>query len=82
MGRWLYDIQDSDSLETSLGLEYESCCWKVSVAGRRWLDDTDEFDTGIFLKFTLKGLGSFGSGDSSFMDDIIGYEEREEYNEN
>ncbi|MDO6592804.1 LPS-assembly protein LptD [Neptuniibacter sp. 1_MG-2023] len=81
MGRWLYDIQDSDSLETSLGVEYESCCWKVSFAGRRWLDDTDEFDTGIFLKFTLKGLGSFGSGDSSFMDDIIGYEEREEQNE-
>lgn len=81
MGRWLYDIKDSDSLETALGLEYESCCWKVSFAGRRWLDDTDKFDTGVFLNFTLKGLGSFGSGSSGFMNDIIGYEEREEQNE-
>ncbi|WP_292950923.1 LPS-assembly protein LptD [Neptuniibacter sp. UBA847] len=82
MGRWLYDIEDSDSLETALGLEYESCCWKVSVAGRRWLDDTDEFDTGVFLNFTLKGLGSFGSGTNDFLNDIIGYEEREEQNDN
>ena len=81
MGRWLYDVQDSDSLETALGLEYESCCWKVSFAGRRWLDDTDKFDTGVFLNFTLKGLGSFGSGSRGFMNDIIGYEEREEQNE-
>lgn len=82
MGRWLYDVEDSDSLETALGLEYESCCWKVSFAGRRWLDDTDKFDTGVFLNFTLKGLGSFGSGSSDFLNDIIGYEEREEQNDN
>jgi LPS-assembly protein len=82
IGRWLYDVEDSDNLETALGLEYESCCWKVSFAGRRWLDDTDKFDTGVFLNFTLKGLGSFGSGSSDFLNDIIGYEEREEQNDN
>ncbi|EAR60874.1 organic solvent tolerance protein, putative [Oceanospirillum sp. MED92] len=81
MGRWLYDLQDEESLETSLGLEYESCCWTVNFAGRRWLDDTDQYDTGIFLNFTLKGLGSFGSGSSDFMNDIIGYKEREEHYE-
>ena len=82
MGRWLYDLQESESNETALGIEYESCCWKVSFAGRRWLDDTDKYDNGIFLNFTLKGLGSFGSGSNDFLTDITGYEEREEYNEN
>ena len=81
LGRWLYDRMDSESLETTLGLEYEDCCWKVSFAGVRRVDDTNDFDTGILLTFTLKGLGSFGSGNSSFLNDIIGYEEREEREE-
>ncbi|PIE24874.1 MAG: hypothetical protein CSA60_02660 [Neptuniibacter caesariensis] len=81
MGRWLYDLEGKDSLETSLGLEYASCCWKVSFSGRRWLDNANEYDTGFFLNFTLKGLGSFGSGGNGFMNDIIGYKEREEQNE-
>ncbi|WP_415893427.1 LPS-assembly protein LptD [Neptuniibacter sp. PT8_73] len=81
MGRWLHDIEENENLESALGLEYESCCWKVSFAGRRWLDDRDNYDTGMFLNFTLKGLGSFGSGSNSFLNDIIGYEEREEHND-
>jgi len=82
LGRWLYDVEERESLETAIGLEYESCCWKVSFAGRRWLDDNEEYDRGFVLNFTLKGLGAFGSGDNAFLNDIIGYEEREEHNEN
>lgn len=87
MGRLLYDIRGNETEEASLGLEYESCCWKVSLAGRHWLDGTEpngsnKYDYGIFLQLTLKGLGSFGSGDKGFLDDIIGYEEREEQYEN
>jgi len=87
MGRILYDIRGNETEETSLGFEYESCCWKLSFAGRHWLDGTEpngsnKYDYGIFLQLTLKGLGSFGSGDKGFLDDITGYEEREEYNEN
>ncbi|WP_286239842.1 LPS-assembly protein LptD [Neptuniibacter halophilus] len=86
MGRVLYDIRGNETEEASLGLEYESCCWKVSFAGRRWLDgsETDgsnKYDAGIFLQLTLKGLGSFGSGSGGFLDDIIGYEEREDQND-
>ncbi|WP_299178315.1 LPS-assembly protein LptD [uncultured Neptuniibacter sp.] len=87
MGRLLYDIKGNETEEATLGLEYESCCWKVSFAGRQWLDGTEpdgsnKYDIGVFLQLTLKGLGSFGSGNSGFMNDIIGYEEREEHNEN
>lgn len=82
MGRWLYDLHNNESLETALGVEYESCCWQVNFAARRWLDDANSYDTGIFLHFTLKGLGSFGSGSDEFLNDIIGYKERNEHNEN
>ena len=87
LGRLLYDIRDNETEEASLGLEYESCCWKLSFAGRHWLDGTEtngsnKYDYGIFLQLTLKGLGSFGTGDKGFLDDITGYEEREEHNEN
>lgn len=82
LGRILYDMQNSDTTESALGVEYESCCWKVTLAGRRWLDDTNKYDNGIFLNFTLKGLGAFGSGSNDFLEEITGYEEREEQNEN
>ena len=87
LGRVLYDIRGNETEEASLGLEYESCCWKLSFAGRHWLDGTEtngsnKYDYGIFLQLTLKGLGSFGTGDKGFLDDITGYEEREEQNEN
>lgn len=84
MGRVLYDIRGNETEEASLGLEYESCCWKFSFAGRHWLDGlepdgSNKYDFGLFLKLTLTGLGSFGSGSSSFLNDITGYEEREEH---
>ncbi|MBY4676078.1 LPS-assembly protein LptD [Marinobacterium arenosum] len=78
LGRWQHDIQDSENLETLLGLEYESCCWSVRFAARRWLDDTDNTDSGFYLQFYLKGLGGLGSGSGSYLDDIIGFREREE----
>lgn len=86
MGRVLYDIKENETEEASLGLEYESCCWKVSFAGRQWLDGTEpdgsnKYDVGLFIQLTLKGLGSFGSGSRGFLDDITGYEEREEHEE-
>ncbi len=81
-GRWLQDMQNNELLEAVLGLEYESCCWKLSLAGRRWLNDEEIYDSGAFLTLTLKGLGALGSGSNGFLEDIIGYEEREEHNDN
>ncbi|MFW1677465.1 LPS-assembly protein LptD [Pontibacter sp. JAM-7] len=78
-GRWLQDMQENELLEAVLGLEYESCCWKISLAGRRWQDDDEIYDSGAFLTLTLKGLGALGSGSNGFLEDITGYEEREEH---
>jgi len=78
LGRWQEDIENSETLEALLGVEYESCCWRVRLSARHWLDDTDNTDNAIYLQFFLKGLGGIGSGSGSYLNDIIGYQEREE----
>ncbi|WP_160115510.1 LPS-assembly protein LptD [Marinobacterium lutimaris] len=81
IGRWQEDLLRDENIETLLGVEYTSCCWKIRVTGRQWVDDTDniddiETDTGVFIEFVLRGLGSFGqSGGREFLKDITGKEE-------
>ncbi len=89
LGRWLNDIENSESLDKILGVEYEDCCWQIRTVYRQWIDDdaTDRENSGIFLQFTLKGLGTAGTratGDTgpkakNFLEDITGFEERENY---
>ncbi len=91
LARWLQDLEEKETLDRILGLEYENCCWKVRTVLRSWVDDDtdDRKNNGIFLEFTLKGLASVGtqaSGDSgpgakTFLDEITGYQEREDYDD-
>lgn len=86
MGRYNYDVEESQHLETFLGVEYNACCYKVRVLARRWLDSNiatlveDEdlrYDEGVFFEFHLKGLGGSGARvDTILRDSIPGYEER------
>ncbi|MBV1787327.1 LPS assembly protein LptD [Marinobacterium sp. D7] len=81
IGRWQEDLLRSENLETLLGVEYVSCCWKVRLTGRKWVTDNDnsnngDTDKGIFLQFVLRGLGSFGQdGGRGFLEDITGEKE-------
>lgn len=79
MGRWQEDMEHSQTPEALLGLEYASCCWKVRVAARKWIEDDSggREDSALFLQFILKGLGTVGGG-TSVLEDIIGFKEREE----
>ncbi|MGB0466682.1 MAG: LPS-assembly protein LptD [Pontibacterium sp.] len=77
LGRWQHNFKDTTDLETVLGLEYESCCWKLQLTGRRWLTDTDTHDSGLFLRFILKGLGSISSSNTGFLNDITGFKARD-----
>ncbi|WP_299204896.1 LPS-assembly protein LptD [uncultured Amphritea sp.] len=79
MGRWQEDMENSQTPEALLGLEYASCCWKVRVAARQWIEDDSggREDSALFLQFILKGLGTVGGG-SAALQDIIGFKEREE----
>jgi LPS-assembly protein len=68
--RHRYSLKDTVSLDTLFGLEYSSCCWTVRTAYRRYiLDNSDEFNSGIYLQFELKGLSSIGTGVASLMPD-------------
>ncbi len=82
IGRYNYDLTNSRNLETFLGLSYDSCCWRLSVLGRKWID-RDDFtsqddlseDKGLFLQFQFKGLAGTGSKvEAIIQDGIYGYE--------
>ncbi|WP_432472106.1 LPS assembly protein LptD [Amphritea sp. HPY] len=83
LGHWQEDLENKQTPEALLGLEYSSCCWKVRVAARQWIEDdaTASEDSALYLQFILKGLGSLGTGGNSAFYDIIGFKEREETNE-
>jgi LPS-assembly protein len=83
IGRWNYSLQDEETLEVVGGFEYNSCCWGVRAAARRFLRNVNlngllpgadrQFDTGIFLQFELKGLAGLGNTASFLQKVIPGY---------
>lgn len=82
MGHVQYDMDNSVAREFLLGVNYESCCWGVSVYGRAYYNDLDNVnDSGvkqkraIMAEFTLKGLGGLNSKLSSLLENrIIGFD--------
>ncbi len=87
IARWQFDYNQSRTLEAFGGFEYDSCCWKLRLINRYWVE-YDEFDLardeqadrGIFLQIVLKGLGGVvGSKVDSFLEQgIQGYRQRED----
>jgi len=87
VGRVTQDLQQKRSIESYLGLQYESCCWAVRFAYHRHINSNldelnmnsesrDEFNSGFMIEFVTKGLsGNQQSIDTSemFNDSIFGY---------
>ncbi|MFY8274330.1 LPS assembly protein LptD [Pseudoalteromonas sp. SSDWG2] len=78
------DIESGRSIEFYSGVQYESCCWAVQITGRRQIEtDLNQsinqeqavFDSGIGIKFVLKGLGGSRSYDAQeiLKEGIFGY---------
>ncbi|HET8883103.1 MAG TPA: LPS assembly protein LptD [Solimonas sp.] len=62
-GRWRYSLRDTQSLDTYVGLRYDTCCWAADVAFRRYISDSKgTMNNGIYFQLELKGLGQIGSG--------------------
>ncbi|CAD5107003.1 LPS-assembly protein LptD [Pseudomonas carbonaria] len=89
LSRWQYDYGRNRTLEAFGGFEYDSCCWKLRLVSRYWIDYdetdlnpalNDQADRGIFLQIVLKGLGGVvGNQVESFLDQgIQGYRKRED----
>ena len=70
------DLLNNRNLETVVGAEYETCCWKTRIASRNYLQtDNETRDNAVYLELELKGLGNFGSSTSDLLKDRIrGYE--------
>lgn len=72
VGNWYYDLNESRSVETYTGVQYESCCWAMRLSYHyriktNYDDDFSEsmdtrelFESGIYLNFVIKGLGGSG----------------------
>ncbi|MGH8280432.1 MAG: LPS-assembly protein LptD [Gammaproteobacteria bacterium] len=74
VGRWNYDVQNRQTLETFAGFEYDSCCWAFQVVHRRYITTTGKADSSIFFQLQLKGLTSIGRHLEDFLQNgILGY---------
>jgi LPS-assembly protein len=85
VGRWVYSLQDRQTIEQVAGFEYKSCCYKVQLVQRRYLSirpgtttTGGTLDTSIALQLELTGLSSVGKREDSFLEQSIrGYSTRD-----
>lgn len=75
IGRGYYSLRDDQTLETLIGLGYETCCWGARVIQRRYVrDESGDLENSVLFQVELKGLASVGTRIESFLaDSIRGY---------
>lgn len=83
VGRWYKDITLNRSIESYTGIQYESCCWSISLVAQRNLTNrfdatgtqsTNEFESSIGLRFSFKGIGSSATNRRQLLEDgLFGY---------
>jgi len=76
VGRWLYSMLESQTMEAFAGIEFGQCCWKVRVVGRHFKNQPDSpGSNSVMLQLELAGLGNFGSSVNTFLEEeIYGYD--------
>jgi len=73
--RWNYSLDADQSIESLLGLEYDSCCWAIRFAARRYIaDNGDDHDSSLYFQLVLKGLAPLGQNYGDLLENaILGY---------
>ncbi len=61
-GTQRYDIEDSESIQTQFGAEYDACCWSLALTADRLRKSEDEFRNAIFAQIEFAGLGKIKTG--------------------
>jgi LPS-assembly protein len=76
LGRIHHALDIGRTVETLLGLEYQSCCWSVRVLARNHRDGLDDdLSNNVMLQLELKGLTNVGSNIENVLQrGILGYE--------
>ena len=76
MGRWQYSLNFDKTMESFIGLEKESCCWRFRVIARRFINGATtnsyvasnvEPQTAFFVELELKGLSGIGDDVDYFL---------------
>jgi LPS-assembly protein len=80
LARWNYSLKDSRSIDTILGVAYDSCCWSIQLLSQRLLLNSttvNEYDTAILVQFVFKGLGSLSGSraQNTLEQSIYGYQD-------
>ncbi|MFQ3230644.1 LPS-assembly protein LptD [Reinekea sp.] len=77
-----FSVENYKFKEFVYGIDYDSCCWSVRLAGYNTAVEDDQSDTffpletnkGVYFEFTLKGIGaSFGTIEDFLTNLNIGY---------
>ena len=57
-----YDVEESDFLRSGLAVGYNACCWGVTVAAQRRIDNNSEYVNAFLLTLKLNGLTNIKTG--------------------
>jgi len=70
---WNFSLDDDSSIETVVGIEYDSCCYAIRTAARRFItDDGADTTTSVFFQLVLKGLAPVGQNVTDVLSEAIG----------
>ena len=75
--RWNYSLDADQSIETLLGVEYDSCCWAFRFAARRYIaDNGEDHDLSVYFQLVLKGLAPLGQNYGALIENAVtGYKD-------
>ena len=69
LGRWQYSLSFDKTMEAVGGLEYDTCCWRLRGALRRYIANADgDYENSFFVQLEFKGLSRLGHD----IDDVFG----------
>lgn len=71
-----YDHKNSRLLDALVGVNYEDCCYGVSIYARRYRNDLDPTNThnAIMAEIRLNGISTKGKLNSLMSDKVLGYD--------
>lgn len=68
--RHTYSLRDDRSLDSLVGLEYQTCCYALRASYREYVaSNSGDTNTAIYLQLELKGLTQIGSGFTNLLPD-------------
>lgn len=79
VGRWEYSLLNNTTLESFVGFERETCCYKFAIIARRYLNSINTNGTAvsndaIFVQMDLKGFTTVNSDVDKFLQrSVSGY---------